>query len=61
MTLYVVLDTNILLLASDGKFNVTSEIERIVPQKHEVVYLSACMKELEYIAEKPKLYRKILF
>ena len=61
MTLYVVLDTNILLLASEGKFNVTREIERIVPQKHEVVYLSACLKELEFLAEKPKMVRKILF
>ncbi|MCK5044943.1 MAG: hypothetical protein KAS22_00090 [Candidatus Heimdallarchaeota archaeon] len=61
MTLYVVLDTNILLLASEGKFNVTREIERIVPQKHEVVYLSVCLKELEFLAEKPKMARKILF
>ncbi len=61
LTLYVVLDTNILLLASEGKFNVTREIERIVPQKHEVVYLSACLKELEFLAEKPKMSRKILF
>lgn len=61
MTLYVVLDTNILLLASEGKFNVTREIERIVPQKHEVVFLSACLKELEFLAERPKMSRKILF
>jgi rRNA-processing protein FCF1 len=56
-----VLDTNILLLASEGKFNITSEIERIVPQKHEVVFLSTCLKELEYLAERPKMSRKILF
>ena len=61
MTLYIVLDTNILLLASEGKFNVTSEIERLVPQKHEIVFLSACLKELEFLAEKPKMSRKILF
>lgn len=61
MTLYIVLDTNILLLASDGKFNLTREIERIVPQKHEVIFLSACLKELEFLAEKPKMSRKILF
>ncbi|MHA1171402.1 MAG: type II toxin-antitoxin system VapC family toxin [Candidatus Heimdallarchaeota archaeon] len=61
LTLYVVLDTNILLLASEGRFNVTREIERIVPQKHEIVYLSACLRELEHLAEKPKMSRKILF
>ncbi|MBK5114400.1 MAG: hypothetical protein KGD59_15275 [Candidatus Heimdallarchaeota archaeon] len=61
MTLFIVLDTNILLLASEGKFNITSEIERIVPQKHEVVFLSACLKELEYLTERPKMSRKILF
>lgn len=61
LTLYIVLDTNILLLASEGKFNITKEIERIVPQKHEVVFLSACLKELEFLAEKPKMSRKILF
>jgi rRNA-processing protein FCF1 len=61
LTLFIVLDTNILLLASEGKFNITSEIERIVPQKHEVVFLSTCLKELEYLAERPKMSRKILF
>jgi len=61
LTLYIVLDTNILLLASEGKFNVTSEIERLVPQKHEIIFLSACLKELEFLAEKPKMSRKILF
>lgn len=61
LTLYVVLDTNILLLTSEGRFNITREIERIVPQKHEIVYLSACLRELEYLAEKPKMSRKILF
>ena len=61
MTLSIVLDTNILLLASEGKFNITSEIERLVPQKHEIVFLSACLKELEFLAEKPKMSRKILF
>ena len=61
MTLSIVLDTNILLLASEGKFNISSEIERLVPQKHEIVFLSACLKELEFLAEKPKMSRKILF
>ncbi|NHJ33679.1 MAG: ribonuclease VapC [Asgard group archaeon] len=61
MTLYIVLDTNILLLASEGKINITSEIERIIMQKHEVVFLSACLKELEYLAERPKMSRKIRF
>ncbi|NHJ32571.1 MAG: hypothetical protein FK732_06895 [Asgard group archaeon] len=61
MTLYVVLDTNILFLASEGKFNLTKEIERIIPQKHELVFLSACMKELDFLAKKPKMSQKILF
>lgn len=55
------LDTNILILTSEGKFNLSSEIERLIPQKHELIYLSACLKELEYLAEKPKMARKIRF
>ncbi len=61
MTLFIVLDTNILLLASEGKFNLTIEIERLVPQKHEIVFLSTCLKELDYLIEKPKMVRKVQF
>ncbi len=61
MSLEIVLDTNILLLATDSKFNLSSEIVRIVPQKHEIVVLSACLDELELLSNKPKLARQILF
>ena len=61
MTLLIVLDTNILLLVSEGKFNLTTEVERLVPQKHEMVYLSACLTELDYLARKPRMIRKVQF
>ncbi|MBN1329714.1 MAG: PIN domain-containing protein [Candidatus Heimdallarchaeota archaeon] len=58
MSLEVVLDTNILIFISDGKFNIQSEIERIFPQKHEIVILTACLKEMDYlIKKKPQMSR----
>ncbi|HUT82806.1 MAG TPA: hypothetical protein VMZ29_16540 [Candidatus Bathyarchaeia archaeon] len=56
MTVEVILDTNILIFISEGKFNLQREIERILPQKHEIVILSACLKEMEYLTKKqPKM------
>ncbi len=58
MSFEIILDTNILIFISEGKFNIHSEIERLIPQKHEIAVLSACLKELEFIAKKkPKLNR----
>lgn len=56
MTLQVVLDTNIIIFASEGKFNLTTEIERLIPQKHDIVFLSTCLNEFDYLIDKqPKM------
>ncbi len=52
MTLQVIIDSNILLLAAEGCFNLHSEIERLVPQKHRLIFLSSCQDELELVAKK---------
>ena len=58
MTLQVVLDTNIIIFASEGNFNLSFEIERLIPQKHEIIFLSACMNEFDYLINKqPKMKR----
>lgn len=58
----MVLDTNIPILLAKGLFHLDSEIVRILPQKHKIVFLSACMKELDYLAQRnPKLVREVSF
>jgi rRNA-processing protein FCF1 len=59
LSLQIIIDSNILLLAAEGLFNLHLEIERLVPQKHRLVFLSSCEDELELVAEKSsKLARK---
>ncbi|NHK29872.1 MAG: hypothetical protein FK730_00880 [Asgard group archaeon] len=56
MTLQIVLDTNIIIFASEGKFNLNTEIDRLIPQKHDIIILSSCMNEFEYLINKqPKM------
>jgi len=58
----VLLDTNIPLLLSKNTFHLSSEIERLIPQKHSIIFLSASMKELDYLSERNnKLSREISF
>ncbi|NHJ87525.1 MAG: PIN domain-containing protein [Asgard group archaeon] len=62
MAIQVLVDTNVLLLAAEGKFNLDAEIDRLVNQKYDFIFLSACLEELEFIKEKnAKLIRKIVF
>ncbi|MHA1212380.1 MAG: type II toxin-antitoxin system VapC family toxin [Candidatus Heimdallarchaeota archaeon] len=62
MTLQVLLDTNILIFIAEGKFNLHSEIERLIPQQHELIILTACMEELKVLAtQKPKMARILTF
>ncbi|MHA1221005.1 MAG: type II toxin-antitoxin system VapC family toxin [Candidatus Heimdallarchaeota archaeon] len=62
MVLQVLLDTNILIFIAEGKFNLHSEIERLIPQKHEIIILTACMEELKVLAtQKPKMARILNF
>ncbi|MHA1125831.1 MAG: hypothetical protein ACTSO7_08600 [Candidatus Heimdallarchaeota archaeon] len=61
MTLQIIIDSNILLLTAEGHFNLHSEIERLVPQKHRLVFLSSCEKELDLVAKKSrKLASKVM-
>jgi hypothetical protein len=58
----VLLDTNIPLLLYDGGFNLQSELKRLLPQDHQLVFLSASERELQYIASRGrKLARKVSF
>jgi rRNA-processing protein FCF1 len=58
MTIQVVLDTNIIIFASEGNFNLSTEIERIIPQKHDLIFLSTCMNEFNFLTNKePKMKR----
>jgi len=60
--LQIVLDTNIPILIMESKFNLQSELERLVPQKHTIVFLSCCIDELNLIAKKtPKLAKQTAF
>ena len=62
MELQIVLDTNIPILIMESKFNLQSELERLVPQKHTIVFLSCCIDELNLIAKKtPKLAKQTTF
>ncbi|MHA1156097.1 MAG: type II toxin-antitoxin system VapC family toxin [Candidatus Heimdallarchaeota archaeon] len=62
MELQIVLDTNIPILIMESKFNLQSELERLVPQKHTIVFLSCCIDELNLIAKKtPKLAKQTAF
>ena len=46
----------------DSNFNLESEIVRLVPQKHTIVFLSCCIDELNLIAKKtPKLAKQSSF
>ena len=60
MTLQVIIDSNILLLATEGCFNLHSEIERLIPQKHRLIFLSSCQDELNLVAKKSaKLAKRV--
>ena len=62
MTILVVLDTNIPLLLARGLFNLDIELERILPQDHKIIFLSACLKELEHLSKKStKLAQAVKF
>lgn len=62
MELQIVLDTNIPILIMESKFNLQSELERLVPQKHTIVFLSCCIDELNLISKKtPKLAKQTAF
>lgn len=58
MELQIVLDTNIPMLAIESSFRLQSELERLVPQKHTIVFLSCCMDELNLIAKKSQKLAK---
>ncbi|NHJ48846.1 MAG: hypothetical protein FK733_13765 [Asgard group archaeon] len=58
MTIQVILDTNIIIFLSKGQFNLQAEIERLILQKHEIVILSTCMNEFDYlIMKEPKMLK----
>lgn len=58
----MLLDTNIPLLLSKNIFLLSSEIERLIPQKHSIIFLSASMKELDYLGRRNyKLSREVSF
>jgi rRNA-processing protein FCF1 len=46
----VLLDTNALLMPHQHKVDLFAEIERVIPEKHEVATLSTVISELEGIA-----------
>ena len=46
----ILLDTNFLMLPHKYRIDIFSEIERIVPESHEIVVPSGVMEELEKIA-----------
>jgi rRNA-processing protein FCF1 len=54
LTLQIIIDSNILLLTAEGRFNLHAEIERLVPQKHRLIFLSSCLDELDLVAKKSK-------
>ena len=54
MTLQIIIDSNILLLVAEGQFNLHAEIERLVPQKHRLIFLSSCVEELDLVAKKSR-------
>ncbi len=46
----------------DSKFNLQSELERLVPQKHTIIFLSCCIDELNRLSKRtPKLARQTAF
>lgn len=62
MTILILLDTNIPILASEGRFNLEEEIKRLIPQTHSLVFLSASVRELARIEKKgKKLARAVYF
>ncbi|MBD3189383.1 MAG: hypothetical protein GF308_02005 [Candidatus Heimdallarchaeota archaeon] len=67
VTVQIILDTNIPVLAIEGNFHLHEELERLISQKHEIVFLSACLREMDIIETKGRklsraiqLARKIL-
>ncbi|MHA1126608.1 MAG: type II toxin-antitoxin system VapC family toxin [Candidatus Heimdallarchaeota archaeon] len=54
MTLQIIIDSNILLLTAEGRFNLHAEIERLVPQKHRLIFLISCVEELDLVAKKSR-------
>lgn len=50
----VILDTNIPILLAKKNFHLESEIERLIPQNHSLIFLSTSIKELEYLEKKKK-------
>ncbi|MEA2070476.1 MAG: ribonuclease VapC [Asgard group archaeon] len=62
MTLHVILDSNILLYFAEGQFNISQELPKILHQKYELVFLSACVEELDKLEKRKKqLSKKIWF
>ncbi|MHA1629475.1 MAG: PIN domain-containing protein [Candidatus Heimdallarchaeota archaeon] len=62
MPLEVILDTNIIIYLSEGKFNLNFELERLLTQEFNVVILSACIAELEILAKREmKMKKHLLF
>lgn len=60
MTVQVILDTNIPVLAIEGNFHLHDELERLITQKHDIIFLSACLREMNIIEKKGrKLSRAI--
>ena len=54
MTIKVILDTNIPLLLAKKNFHLETEIERLIPQNHSLIFLTASIKELEFLEKKKK-------
>lgn len=50
----IILDTNFLLLPAEFGLDVYSELERLIPQKHELVTLPCVRAELENLIRKNK-------
>lgn len=50
----VILDTNFLLIPSQFNVDVFTEIERIVPEQHELCIMSTTIDELNKVIEKTK-------
>lgn len=62
LVLQIVLDTNIPILIMTSSFSLESEIERLVPQHHSIVFLSVCVTELDLISKKSsKLAKQVAF
>jgi len=62
LVVQIVLDTNIPILVLTSSFSLESEIDRLIPQKHSIIFLSACVTELDFISKKSaKLAKQAAF